>query len=267
MSAPVCAPMDSRSVIPENGIVRQYIDPSANGAPGEGCSKRFDFLRIGHGCASLTLWRSVTRGPSFGRCARLGRSHFGLRNQTVSCVGAGRSGTAGTERRHTSALSAVPAEARRIICARARIYNLTIVIQPQRGYDSYDNSIPFARPAALFCTCHTSSMALFESDESGFAGAAAAVRPARCTTRARSPVLHRRGAVEPAIIRHCSERCTCANGRDAAGTARSLSPAIRRCPELSDKPGQPRFPAVSKIAGAPQGRRCATSICHANRVL
>ncbi|MBB4263016.1 hypothetical protein GGD64_007082 [Bradyrhizobium sp. CIR3A] len=136
---------------------------------------------------------------------------------TVSCVGAGRSGTAGTECRDTRALSAVPVEARRIICARARIDNLTIVIQPQRGYDSYDNSIPFARPAALFCTCHTSSMALFGSDGSGFAGAAAAVRPARCTTRARSPVLHRRGAVEPAIMRHCSERCTCANGRDAAG--------------------------------------------------
>lgn len=138
------------------------------------------FCVLGTG-AHLTLWRSVTRGPSFGRCARLGGSHFGLRNQTVSCVGAGRSGTAGTERRHTSALSAVPPEARRIICASARVYNLTIVIQPERGYGSYDNSIPFARPAALFCTCHKSWR--FRSDESGFSGAAAALRPAHCTTR------------------------------------------------------------------------------------
>ncbi|SDJ12719.1 hypothetical protein SAMN05216338_104041 [Bradyrhizobium sp. Rc2d] len=44
---------------------------------------------------------------------------------------------------------------------------------------------PAARPAALFGTCHGFSMALFRSDEFGFAGAAAAVRPARCKTRCR----------------------------------------------------------------------------------
>ncbi|MGY3396177.1 hypothetical protein ACVWW6_008768 [Bradyrhizobium sp. USDA 3311] len=88
-------------------------------------------------------------------------------------------------RRHTSALSGVPAEARRIICTSARVYDLAIVTQPQRGYDSHDNSIPFASPATLFFTGHTSSMALFRSDESGFARAAGAVRPARCTTRCR----------------------------------------------------------------------------------
>ncbi|WP_342723621.1 universal stress protein [Bradyrhizobium sp. B097] len=40
------------------------------------------------------------------------------------------------------ALSAVPAEARRIICASARVHDMTIVTQPQSGYDSYDNLIP-----------------------------------------------------------------------------------------------------------------------------
>ncbi|WP_342710167.1 universal stress protein [Bradyrhizobium sp. B124] len=39
-------------------------------------------------------------------------------------------------------LSAVPAEARRIICASARVHDMTIVTQPQSGYDSYDNAIP-----------------------------------------------------------------------------------------------------------------------------
>ncbi|SDF57358.1 hypothetical protein SAMN05216337_106139 [Bradyrhizobium brasilense] len=40
------------------------------------------------------------------------------------------------------ALSAVPAEARRSICASARVHDMTIVTQPQSGYDSYDNVIP-----------------------------------------------------------------------------------------------------------------------------
>lgn len=40
------------------------------------------------------------------------------------------------------ALSAVPVEARRIICASARVHDMTIVTQPQSGYDSYDNLIP-----------------------------------------------------------------------------------------------------------------------------
>ncbi|MGY3488223.1 nucleotide-binding universal stress UspA family protein [Bradyrhizobium sp. USDA 4011] len=40
------------------------------------------------------------------------------------------------------ALSAIPADARRIICASARVHDMTIVTQPQSGYDSYDNFIP-----------------------------------------------------------------------------------------------------------------------------
>ncbi|MGY3443402.1 universal stress protein [Bradyrhizobium sp. USDA 4473] len=40
------------------------------------------------------------------------------------------------------ALSAVPAEARRSICTSARVHDMTIVTQPQSGYDSYDNVIP-----------------------------------------------------------------------------------------------------------------------------
>ncbi|MGY2883338.1 nucleotide-binding universal stress UspA family protein [Bradyrhizobium sp. USDA 4524] len=40
------------------------------------------------------------------------------------------------------ALSALPAEARRSICASARVHDMTIVTQPQSGYDSYDNVIP-----------------------------------------------------------------------------------------------------------------------------
>ncbi|TKV73893.1 universal stress protein [Bradyrhizobium elkanii] len=40
------------------------------------------------------------------------------------------------------ALSAVPAEARRSICASARVHDMTIVTQPQSGYESYDNVIP-----------------------------------------------------------------------------------------------------------------------------
>ncbi|MGY4319672.1 universal stress protein [Bradyrhizobium sp. JR3.5] len=40
------------------------------------------------------------------------------------------------------ALSAIPAEARRIICASARVHDMTIVTQPQSGYNSYDNLIP-----------------------------------------------------------------------------------------------------------------------------
>ncbi|MCP3416236.1 universal stress protein [Bradyrhizobium brasilense] len=40
------------------------------------------------------------------------------------------------------ALTAVPAEARRSICASARVHDMTIVTQPQSGYDSYDNIIP-----------------------------------------------------------------------------------------------------------------------------
>ncbi|MCP1835201.1 nucleotide-binding universal stress UspA family protein [Bradyrhizobium sp. USDA 4532] len=40
------------------------------------------------------------------------------------------------------ALSALPTDARRIICASARVHDMTIVTQPQSGYDSYDNLIP-----------------------------------------------------------------------------------------------------------------------------
>ncbi|MCP1854318.1 MULTISPECIES: universal stress protein [unclassified Bradyrhizobium] len=40
------------------------------------------------------------------------------------------------------ALSAIPADARRIICASARVHDMTIVTQPQSGHDSYDNMIP-----------------------------------------------------------------------------------------------------------------------------
>ncbi|MCC8959668.1 universal stress protein [Bradyrhizobium sp. Pear77] len=40
------------------------------------------------------------------------------------------------------AMSAIPADARRIICASARVHDMTIVTQPQSGYDSYDNLIP-----------------------------------------------------------------------------------------------------------------------------
>ncbi|VIO69915.1 hypothetical protein CI1B_30350 [Bradyrhizobium ivorense] len=40
------------------------------------------------------------------------------------------------------ALSAVPVDARRSICASARVHDMTIVTQPQSGYESYDNVIP-----------------------------------------------------------------------------------------------------------------------------
>ncbi|NEU94341.1 universal stress protein [Bradyrhizobium sp. UFLA 03-164] len=39
------------------------------------------------------------------------------------------------------ALSALPTDARRIICASARVHDMTIVTQPQGGYDSCDNLI------------------------------------------------------------------------------------------------------------------------------
>ncbi|MFB9261601.1 universal stress protein [Bradyrhizobium erythrophlei] len=40
------------------------------------------------------------------------------------------------------AISAIPAEARGIICASARLHDLTVVTQPQSDHDSYDNVIP-----------------------------------------------------------------------------------------------------------------------------
>ncbi|MES5485215.1 universal stress protein [Bradyrhizobium sp. INPA03-11B] len=42
----------------------------------------------------------------------------------------------------TRALSAIPTDGRGIICASARLHDLTIVTQPQRDHDSYDNVIP-----------------------------------------------------------------------------------------------------------------------------
>ncbi|MFB9263112.1 universal stress protein [Bradyrhizobium erythrophlei] len=39
-------------------------------------------------------------------------------------------------------VGAIPADAREIICASARLHDLTIVTQPQSDHDSYDNIVP-----------------------------------------------------------------------------------------------------------------------------
>src|SRR5678815_3358838 len=42
----------------------------------------------------------------------------------------------------TRAAAAVPIDAREIVCASARLHDLTVVAQPQHQHDSYDNVIP-----------------------------------------------------------------------------------------------------------------------------
>ncbi|MCC8941914.1 universal stress protein [Bradyrhizobium sp. Arg62] len=117
--------------------VRAAVNGSISFALGTGA--HLDAVAIGYertiipvialGCAAVPPVFEIEQARALER-AEAARRVFNLRARNA--------GISYTSR----ALSAIPAEARRIICASARVHDLTIVTQPQRGYDSYDNFIP-----------------------------------------------------------------------------------------------------------------------------
>jgi len=123
--------------IPTERLARPAIDGSISLAVKTGA--HLDAMAIGYETATVSL---VADGGAalasifeIEREEALDRAEAALRVFDAEARHAGISYT-------MRAASAPPAEARSMICAGARLHDLTIIAQPEAGHSSYDNVIP-----------------------------------------------------------------------------------------------------------------------------
>ncbi|WP_050629096.1 universal stress protein [Bradyrhizobium viridifuturi] len=123
--------------IPTELSPRPAVDGSVSLALDTGA--HLDAVAIGYETSSIPF---VTEGGAavaslfeVERAQALERAEAALRVFDIEARNAGISYT-------TRAAAAIPIDAREIVCASARLHDLTVVVQPQREHDSYDNVIP-----------------------------------------------------------------------------------------------------------------------------
>lgn len=123
--------------IPTELSPRPAVDGSISLALGIGA--HLDAMAIGYETASVpfVVEGSVAVASLFEieHARALERAEAALRVFDIEARNAGISYTA-------RAVGALPIDAREIICASARLHDLTVVVQPLGEYDSYDNVIP-----------------------------------------------------------------------------------------------------------------------------
>jgi nucleotide-binding universal stress UspA family protein len=123
--------------IPTERSVRPAVDGAISLAVSTGA--HLDALAIGYEATNMPLvsegGAAVASIYEFEREGALERAEAVLRIFDADARKADISYT-------TRAVSAIPAEARAIISASARLHDLTVVAQPETDHDSYDNVIP-----------------------------------------------------------------------------------------------------------------------------
>jgi nucleotide-binding universal stress UspA family protein len=123
--------------IPTELSPRPAVDGSVSFALGTGA--HLDAMAIGYETASVPLvvegGMAVASVIEVEHAQALERAEAALRVFDIEARNAGISYA-------TRAVGALPIEAREMICASARLHDLTVVVQPLGEYDSYDNVIP-----------------------------------------------------------------------------------------------------------------------------